>query len=142
MSAPEFQKGMSTPEFHYRVGRYIYQRERALHLPHNSVLSNAFRCGVPVYSSSPGDSFIGMSIAEVALACNQLRVDISADVNETSAIVYAAKTTGGRSAVLIFGGGPPKNFVLQTEPQIQEILGIKEKGHDYYLQFTDARPDT
>jgi deoxyhypusine synthase len=31
---------------------------------------------------------------------------------------------------------------LQTEPQIQEVLGIEEKGHDYYLQITDARPDT
>jgi deoxyhypusine synthase len=40
------------------------------------------------------------------------------------------------------GGGSPKNFVLQTEPQIQEVLGISEKGHDYYLQLTDARPDT
>jgi deoxyhypusine synthase len=44
--------------------------------------------------------------------------------------------------VLIFGGGSPKNFILQTEPQIQEVLGIEEKGHDYFLQFTDARPDT
>jgi deoxyhypusine synthase len=32
--------------------------------------------------------------------------------------------------------------MLQTEPQIQEVLGIEEKGHDYFLQFTDARPDT
>ena len=36
----------------------------------------------------------------------------------------------------------PKNFALQTEPQIQEVLGIDEKGHDYFLQITDARPDT
>ena len=42
----------------------------------------------------------------------------------------------------IIGGGSPKNFVLQTEPQIQEVLGLDEKGHDYYLQFTDARVDT
>ena len=38
--------------------------------------------------------------------------------------------------------GGPKNFALQTEPQIQEVLGIDEKGHDYFLQITDARPDT
>jgi len=44
--------------------------------------------------------------------------------------------------VLIFGGGSPKNFMLQTEPQIQEVLQIKEKGHDFFLQVTDARPDT
>ena len=44
--------------------------------------------------------------------------------------------------VLILGGGSPKNFILQTEPQIQEILGIPEKGHDYFIQVTDARADT
>ena len=42
----------------------------------------------------------------------------------------------------MIGGGSPKNFLLQTEPQIQEVLGLEEKGHDYFLQFTDARPDT
>jgi deoxyhypusine synthase len=46
------------------------------------------------------------------------------------------------SGLLIFGGGSPKNFMLQTEPQIQEVLKIKEKGHDFFLQITDARPDT
>jgi len=81
-------------------------------------------------------------VAEQALAGSKLRFDVSADVNETAAIVYSAKAQGGQSGVLIIGGGSPKNFVLQTEPQIQEVLGISEKGHDYYLQITDARPDT
>jgi deoxyhypusine synthase len=106
------------------------------------VLSVAHECGVPIYTSSPGDSSIGMNVAEQALAGSHLRFDVSADVNETAAIVFHAKTTGGKSGVLIIGGGSPKNFVLQTEPQIQEVLGISEKGHDYYLQITDARPDT
>ena len=44
--------------------------------------------------------------------------------------------------MLILGGGSPKNFILQTEPQIQEVLGLSESGHDYFLQVTDARPDT
>ena len=44
--------------------------------------------------------------------------------------------------MVLLGGGSPKNFVLQTEPQIQEVLGIAERGHDYFLQITDARPDT
>jgi deoxyhypusine synthase len=83
-----------------------------------------------------------MNVAEQALAGSQLRFDVSADVNETAAIVFGAKAGSGRSGVLLVGGGSPKNFVLQTEPQIQEVLGISEKGHDYYLQITDARPDT
>src|SRR5436853_5809840 len=83
-----------------------------------------------------------MNVAEQALSGSKLRFDVSADVNETSSIVFSAKVHGGKSGVLIIGGGSPKNFVLQTEPQIQEVLGIGEKGHDYYLQMTDARPDT
>jgi len=63
------------------------------------------------------------------------------DVNQSAAIVWDAKKAG-RSAVFILGGGSPKNFVLQTEPQIQEVLGLEEAGHDYFLQVTDARPDT
>jgi deoxyhypusine synthase len=139
---PEFQRMMSTAEYHHLLGGYVFEREKALGLKRKSLLSVAHQCGLPIYTSSPGDSSIGMNVAEQALAGSQLRFDVSADVNETSAIVFDAKVRGGKSGVLIIGGGSPKNFVLQTEPQIQEVLGISEKGHDYYLQITDARPDT
>ncbi len=139
---PEFQTEMGTAELHYRLGRYVAERERILGIKHSSVLATAYRCGVPVYTSSPGDSSIGMNIAEVALAGYATRLDVLLDVNETAGIVLDAKRGGGRSGVLIFGGGSPKNFILQTEPQIQEVLKIREKGHDFFLQITDARPDT
>ncbi|HLE61314.1 MAG TPA: deoxyhypusine synthase family protein, partial [Thermoanaerobaculaceae bacterium] len=98
--------------------------------------------GVPVYTPSPGDSSIGMNVAALALTGSKLTIDPNLDVNETAAIVYDAKRSGGKSAVLILGGGSPKNFLLQTEPQIQEVMGLEERGHDYFLQVTDARPDT
>ena len=139
---PEFQRSMSTAEYHYLLGGFILEREQALGISRKSLLGVAHECGVPIYTSSPGDSSIGMNVAEQALAGSRLRFDVSADVNETSAIVLHAKRHGGKSGVLIIGGGSPKNFVLQTEPQIQEVLGIAETGHDYYLQITDARPDT
>src|SRR5262249_18634365 len=72
---------------------------------------------------------------------SELAIDPLRDVNQSAAIVYDAKRHG-TSAVVILGGGSPKNFILQTEPQIQEVLGLKESGHDYFLQVTDARPDT
>ena len=138
----EFQRPMSTAEYHYLLGGYVREREQALGFKRRSVLSAAHELGVPLYTSSPGDSSIGMNVAEQALAGSKLRFDVSADVNETASIVLEAKRTGGRSGVLIAGGGSPKNFMLQTEPQIQEVLGIDERGHDYFLQLTDARPDT
>src|SRR5207244_4134243 len=97
---------------------------------------------VPVYTSSPGDSSIGMNVAANALYGSKLLFDVNADVNETAAIVLHAKRELGKSGVLLLGGGSPKNFVLQTEPQLQEVLFVDERGHDFFLQFTDARPDT
>src|SRR5499425_2743914 len=154
IEAPEFQQPLSTAEFHYRCGRYVLERERKLGLKDKSLLAVAYEYAVPIYTSSPGDSSIGMNVAAKALQGNKLAFDPSLDVNETAAIVLAAKRgiahadkvakkkTSGKSAVFILGGGSPKNFLLQTEPQIQEVLGIDERGHDYFLQVTDARPDT
>jgi deoxyhypusine synthase len=171
IEAEEFQKPMSTAEFHYRAGRYVLERERKLGLKNKSLLAAAHEHAVPLYTSSPGDSSIGMNVAAKALQGNKLAFDPSLDVNETASIVLAAKRglirddtasaaktkagkmpanrrqdagapRKGKSAIFILGGGSPKNFALQTEPQIQEVLGIDERGHDYFLQVTDARPDT
>jgi deoxyhypusine synthase len=142
IQGPEFQRSMSSAEFHHLCGKYVRERERALGIGRKSLLSAAYDAGVPIYTSSPGDSSIGMNVAALSLDGNRCVIDPNADVNETASIVLDAKRGGGRSAVLILGGGSPKNFMLQTEPQIQEVLGIDEKGHDYFLQITDARPDT
>ncbi len=142
LQAPEFQRRMSTADLHYNLGKYVRAREQALGSTYRSVLGAAYESGVPIYTSSPGDSTIGMNVAAMRLAGSALQFDVEADVNETTAIVHGAKRDGGQSAVVIFGGGSPKNFILQTEPQIQEIMGIPEKGHDYFVQFTDARVDT
>lgn len=142
LKGPEFQRPLSTAELHYNLGRYTQAREKAIGTSYVSILTAAYETGVPLYTSSPGDSTIGMNVAAMALAGNQLRFDVERDVNETTAIVHGAKKSTGKSAVIIFGGGSPKNFILQTEPQLQEIMGIAEKGHDYFIQFTDARADT
>ena len=142
MGGAEFQRDMSTAELHWLLGKYLAAREDKLKVKDTCVLSTAYRCGVPCYTSSPGDSSIGMNVAELWLKSRGPRIDVCRDVNETAAIVYAAKASGGTSGVLIFGGGSPKNFILQTEPQIQEVLGLDEAGHDYFIQITDARPDT
>jgi deoxyhypusine synthase len=142
LSQPEFQGLMSSAEFHYRIGRYIHETEKELGLGTVSLLSAAYQYDLPIYTSSPGDSSIGMNVAGLQLTGSTLGIDVSRDVNETASIVLAAKRDGGKSGVFIVGGGSPKNFMLQTEPQIQEVLMIDEEGHDYFLQLTDARPDT
>lgn len=138
----EFQRAMGTDEFHFLLGKYVSERGKKLRLKDSSVLAAAYECGIPIFTSSPGDSSIGMNVAAMALRNSDLLFDVNRDVNQTAAIVYEAKSSGHTSSVFILGGGSPKNFMLQTEPQIQEVMGIHEKGHDYFLQCTDARPDT
>jgi deoxyhypusine synthase len=147
LKAEPFQKRMGTAEFHYLLGKYVYAVEQQLGVKHSCLLSMAYQCGVPIYTSSPGDSSIGMNVAALALEGYKLVIDPSIDVNETAAIAYAARESGiegveGKSAALIIGGGSPKNFLLQTQPQLHEVLGLAERGHDYFVQITDARPDT
>src|SRR3954451_3603252 len=142
IQGPEFQRTMGTDEFHYLLGKYVSERGRQLKLKDSSVLATAYECGIPVFTSSPGDSSIGMNVAAMSMRDLKLIPDVNRDVNQTAAIVYEAKSSGHKSSVFILGGGSPKNFMLQTEPQIQEVMGIQEKGHDYFLQCTDARPDT
>lgn len=147
LQAEEFQKRMGTAEFHYLLGKYVREVEKQVGAKHSCLLATAYECGVPIYTSSPGDSSIGMNVAALALEGSKLILDPSLDVNETAAIAYSARESGiadveGKSAAVIIGGGSPKNFLLQTQPQLHEVLGLEERGHDYFIQFTDARPDT
>ncbi len=147
LRSPAFQKRMGTAEFHNLLGKYIRQLEKQVGVKHSCLLSTAYECGVPIYTSSPGDSSIGMNVAALALEGSQLVLDPAIDVNETAAIAYCARESGmanveGQSAAIMIGGGSPKNFLLQTQPQIHEVLGLEERGHDYFVQITDARPDT
>jgi deoxyhypusine synthase len=144
----EFQREMGSAEFHNLLGRHVREEEKRLGLQEAysfpgpySILSAAYEYGVPVFTSSPGDSSIGMVIAAEVMRGNKLRIDPSSDVTYAAAIVHEAGLRG-KNSVVIVGGGSPKNFLLQTGPQISQMLYLDFRGHDYFLQMTDARPDT
>lgn len=124
---------IATSELHHHLGTQLL---KAGVKPDYSVLAQAAAWDVPIYTSSPGDSSIGMNVARHALDGNQLTLDPLADVNETTAIVREATHNG----VIILGGGSPKNFYLQTQPQLWEVLGINKGGHDYFIQITADAP--
>jgi deoxyhypusine synthase len=148
---PEFQKEMGTREMYHLLGKILNEYEQQNNLGQVSILAAAYRNGVPVFTSSPGDSTIGMNVAGLELLAEatnlldnfKLKINPSLDVHDSTAIILNAKKyEKGKTAVLLIGGGSPKNFMLQTEPQIQEILMIPEAGQDYDINITDARPDT
>jgi deoxyhypusine synthase len=122
---------IATSEFHYRLGLDLLD-----HFPgceEHSVVARAARTGVPLYTSSPGDSSIGMNIAYHELMNDsRLMIDPNRDVNEVCAIVLA----GRRNGCVILGGGSPKNFYLQAQPTLWEVYGIPKGGNDYFIQIT------
>ena len=137
----EFDKQMGTAELHYRLGKYVDETENKLGCQGKTVLAAAYRNSVPCFCPSPGDSTIGLNIAALSYDQSHPRIDPNVDVTDSTAIAYHAKTSS-ESAVMILGGGSPKNFLLQTIPLLDEILELHVKGHDYFIQITDARPDT
>jgi deoxyhypusine synthase len=127
------QRPMSTAELHHHIGQRLLEVGVK---PEHSVVAQAAKWGVPLYTSSPGDSSIGMNLARHQLDGGGLTIDPFYDVHETTAIVLAAQQNG----VIILGGGSPKNFYLQTQPQLWEVLGINKGGHDYFIQITADAP--
>jgi deoxyhypusine synthase len=151
LTRPEFQKEMGTREFYHHLGKILNECEEKNKLGQVSILAAAYRNGIPVFTSSPGDSTIGMNVAGLELLAKalglldlfKLKINPSIDVNDSTAIILNAKRyENGKTGVILIGGGSPKNFMLQTEPQIQEVLMIPEVGQDYDINITDARPDT
>ena len=122
---------VSTAELHYALGRDLLDRDpdSARH----SVVAAAAAAGVPIYTSSPGDSSIGMNIAYHELMNgSRLMVDPNKDVNEICAFILAGRKNG----CVILGGGSPKNFYLQGQPTLWEVYGIPKGGNDYFIQIT------
>jgi deoxyhypusine synthase len=122
---------VSTSELHYRLGLDLLERQAGCE--EHSVVAAAAKYGVPIYTSSPGDSSIGMNIAYHELINgSRLMIDPNRDVNEVCAIVLAGRQNG----CVILGGGSPKNFYLQAQPTLWEVYSIPKGGNDYFIQFT------
>jgi len=122
---------ISTAELHHALGRHLLKVRRGC--ASYSVVAAAAKFGVPIYTSSPGDSSIGMNIAYHELINRStLQIDPNKDVNEVCAIIRAADKNG----CVILGGGSPKNFYLQGQPTLWEVYGILKGGNDYFIQIT------
>ena len=122
---------MATSELHYRLGLDLIAQNPGCE--EYSVLARAAATGVPIYTSSPGDSSIGMNIAYHELMNGStFMIDPNKDVNEICAIILG----GHQNGCVILGGGSPKNFYLQGQPTLWEVYGIPKGGNDYFIQIT------
>ncbi|MBI5148770.1 deoxyhypusine synthase [Candidatus Pacearchaeota archaeon] len=127
------RKPISTAEFHYQLGKNVWKT--APH-PEKSILAWAYKLNIPIYTSSPGDSSIGMNLAEEAMKGKRVYLDPLIDITETTAFVGCSKKNGA----IEIGGGSPKNFYMQTQPHLWQFLRIPRGGHDYFVQLTTDSP--
>jgi deoxyhypusine synthase len=122
---------IATSELHYRLGVDLLARREGCE--EYSVVAAAAKYGVPIYTSSPGDSSIGMTVAwHELMTGSRVMINPNRDVNEVCAIVLA----GTQNGCLILGGGSPKNFYLQAQPTLWEVYNIPKGGNDYFIQIT------
>ncbi|MBN1490029.1 MAG: deoxyhypusine synthase [Phycisphaerae bacterium] len=126
---------MATSELHWKLAAEL--AEMAPH-PERSFFIEARKLDIPLFTSSPGDSSLGMDLILPRLRGDTAFIDPLKDVIEATAIIRAADKNG----VVQLGGGSPKNFYLQTQPMLSQILRdpVPMDGHDYFIQLTTDAP--
>ncbi|HEX7602312.1 MAG TPA: deoxyhypusine synthase family protein, partial [Polyangiaceae bacterium] len=136
---PEFQKKMTTPELHYLLGKHVAAIEEALGVKSPSLLSTAYRYGVPIFVGAVQDGSIFLNIVKLKHLYGsefKLEIDVNDDVFEMGAMQHHCFGTLKKPmAIWILGGGVPKNYTLQGEPLLDQILGVPTHGFDIDVQF-------
>jgi deoxyhypusine synthase len=133
---PEFKRPMTTAEFHYELGRFVAALEDEKGQPNSTVLGTCFRLDVPVFSGAVQDGSIFLNAVALQRKDPEFcfRIDIGRDVYQMAALQHLARHDGAKTAIWIFGGGVPKNYTLQGEPLLSQIIGIDARGFDYDAQ--------
>lgn len=134
---PDFQRTMTTAEMHYLLGKHLYALEQELGVDQPCLLSAAYQAGVPIFVGAPQDGSIFLNVVKLrALLGSEFKfsLDVAADVYQMAALQWAAQQDR-QTAIWILGGGVPKNYTLQGEPTLSQILGLDARGFDVDVQF-------
>jgi len=136
---PAFQKKMTTPEFHYLLGKEIAAIEKALGVKQPSLLSTCYKYAVPIFVGAVQDGSIFLNVVKLKRLLGpefKFELDINDDVYAMAAMQHWARHHGGKQlAIWILGGGVPKNYTLQGEPLLDQILNVPTTGFDIDVQF-------
>jgi deoxyhypusine synthase len=136
---PEFQRRMTTPELHFLLGKNIARIEAALGVKSPSLLSTCWRYGVPIFVGAVQDGSIFLNVVKLRRLYGdkfKLEIDVNDDVFEMGAMQHHCfSTLDKKMAIWILGGGVPKNYTLQGEPLLDQILGVPTHGFDFDVQF-------
>jgi deoxyhypusine synthase len=130
---------MTTAEFHYLLGKAIHGIEKSLGVKQPSLLSTCYKFGVPIFVGAIQDGSIFLNVVKLRRLLGaefKLEIDINDDVYAMAAIQhYCRHNFSKRLAIWILGGGVPKNYTLQGEPLLDQILNVPTTGFDIDVQF-------
>lgn len=134
---PEFQRPMTTAEMHHLLGKRLFELEQAIGVDQPCLLSACYKAGVPIFVGAPQDGSIFLNVVKLKAVLGdafKFQLDVAADVHLMAAVQWLAQNEGP-TAVWMFGGGVPKNYTLQGEPTLSQILGLDARGFDVDVQF-------
>jgi deoxyhypusine synthase len=146
LQRPEFQKRMTTTERNYLLGKEFGVREKALGVK-PGLLSTCAEMELPVFIGAPADGSMFLNSVKLWALARMRKIeygfdyDLHEDVFESCAYHYWGlfNSEAKSIAVLILGGGVPKNYSLQPEPALSQIFFLKNiRGYDYDAQIVSS----
>jgi deoxyhypusine synthase len=124
-------RNLSSWEFNHELGLWALNTAP---YPEKSFMITAARMGVPIFWDSFSNHSIGMNLLRTDRDGYPVEFSPQKDIFDSAAISFSSPRTG----FVELGGGGPKNFIQQTGPSINQILGIDFEGVDRGLQIGTA----
>lgn len=147
LSLPEFQHKMTGTELRNRLGAH-YARMESRNGVEAGLLATCHRLAIPVFVGAPGDGSVFLNsmklwaMREAGIADAYLfDLDLHAEVFEACAYHRWGlfESQAKALATWILGGGVPKNYNLQPEPALGQILGLPDvRGYEFDIQIVTA----
>lgn len=147
LQRPEFQRKMTGTEMRFLLGRFLHELETG-NGAEPGLLAACHRLAIPFFVGAPGDGSIFLNSMKLwamkqagILPNYNFELDIHAEVFESCAYHYWGLFENGARALgtFILGGGVPKNFNLQPEPALGQILGLPDvRGYHFDVQIVSS----
>jgi deoxyhypusine synthase len=144
---PEFQRSMTGTELRYRLGEFYAEQERANRVE-PGLLSTCREMAIPIFVGAPADGSVFLNSMKLwamkqagLLGSYKFELDMHAEVYEACAYHrWGLFESEARAlATLILGGGVPKNYNLQPEPALGQVLGLPNvRGYHFDVQIVTA----
>ena len=147
LQRPEFQRKMTGTELRNKLGRIYGECEKKLKVQ-PGLLATCTRLGVPILVGAPGDGSLFLNSMKLwamqqsgLIPDYKFELDLHGEVFESCAYHYWGLFENPTKALgtMVLGGGVPKNYNLQPEPALSQVLGLNDiSGYQFDVQIVSA----